>query len=153
MSTATAKKINSTNTNGSGVFASGLATGSSPLQNSIQVHTITHSLGSVPKLIELEVINDSTAGGGGHSISNGSASTDGVSTINNQQSVLPYGMANAGTANVVSVASNSKIGIVSGNGAVVYGELTAVTSTTFEITWPATTNVDGTPRYIYIVSA
>lgn len=133
---------------GAGTYAADYTAGSSAIQNSTQVHTITHNLGVIPRLINVVTQNVSTAGGGGSSCSHGNATVDGSGTILTQQVVTGYWL-NGSTTRFDATAITQ----AQGNGFQVVGTLQNVTSTTFEISWAATANVNGTPNYVWEVFA
>jgi hypothetical protein len=135
-------------TQGSIISKSGTATGSSAIQNSVQSHVITHSLGIIPRVIRLSVKNISSIGGGGVSASIGSANTDGASTIESQQCILV-----SPDSTLVPFDVHSVIGNAGGNGATVDCELTDFDADTFTLEWSATASVNGTPEYTWEVIA
>lgn len=135
-------------TTGNGAYAADYTAGSSAIQNSTQTHTITHGLGTIPRLINVVTQNVSTVGGGGASVSHGNATVDASGTILTQQVVTGYWL-NGSTTRFDATAITQ----AHGNGAQVVGTLQNVTSTTFEISWASTTNVNGTPNYVWEVFA
>lgn len=135
-------------TTGNGDYAADYTVGSSAIQNSTQTHTITHNLGTIPRLINVTTQNVSTVGGGGASCSHGNATVDASGTILTQQVVTGYWL-NGSTIRF----NDSSIVMAHGNGVSVLGTIQNVTSTTFEIQWAATGNINGTPNYVWEVFA
>jgi hypothetical protein len=126
---------------GGNLTKSGEVSGTANIPGNGGTDTITHSLGFIPNLILLTILNSSSIGGGGKSESLGSASMDDAGVILNQQ----Y----EGTEMVFNTihSSTTKIGMASGNGTTTTPALANVTSTTFDIVWPVTAGINGTPVY------
>jgi hypothetical protein len=130
----------------------GTDTGSSAIQNSTQDHTITHSLGAIPRMIKVRTLNTSTVGGGGICESDGNANIGVDGSITDQQ-CLYFGVANSGVSLVPGGEVTNAIATAAGNGGSVAGTLLTVTDSTFVIRWSATATINGTPKYVWEVFA